>query len=41
VGGGYHSEEFELRGAAGIGEVLGWAEGRAEGRTFTVYRLAS
>jgi hypothetical protein len=39
VGGGYHSEEFQLSGASDVREVLGWAEERAEGRTFTAYAL--
>lgn len=37
--GGYVSEEFQLQGAADVGEVLGWAEERAEGRVVTVYAL--
>jgi hypothetical protein len=41
VGGGYHSEEFELSGASDVREVLGWAEEGAEDRTFTVYALVS
>ena len=39
VGGGYHSEEFQLSGASDVREVLAWAERRAEGRTFTAYAL--
>jgi hypothetical protein len=35
--GGYETEEFELDGATDVAEVLGWAEQRAEARTFTVY----
>jgi hypothetical protein len=41
VGGGYHSEEFQLSGASDIRDVLAWAEERAEGRTFTVYALVN
>jgi hypothetical protein len=37
--GGYESEEFQLEGATEVGEVLGWAEERAEARTFTVYAV--
>jgi hypothetical protein len=37
--GGYESDEFELRGAPDVREVLSWAEQRAEGRIFTVYAL--
>jgi hypothetical protein len=37
--GGYASDEFELRGASDVREVLSWAEQRAEDRTFTVYAL--
>jgi hypothetical protein len=37
--GGYESEEFQLEGTTDVAEVLGWAEERAEGRTFTVYAV--
>jgi hypothetical protein len=37
--GGYASEEFELRGAADVHEVLSWAEQRAEGRLVTIYAV--
>jgi hypothetical protein len=37
--GGYESDEFELRDAVDVREVLGWAEEKAEGRTFTLYVL--
>ena len=37
--GGYESEEFQLDGATDVAEVLGWAEQRAEARTFTVYAV--
>jgi hypothetical protein len=34
----YHSTEFELSGAGGVGEVIAWAESTAPpGSTYTFY----
>jgi hypothetical protein len=37
--GGYASEEFELRGAADVRDVLRWAKKRAGGRLVTIYAV--